>query len=79
VDPWIWVALFSVLLAAVNATSVKAFGQVEYWFSMVKVIAIVAFILIGAYVVFGTRPGVGFDNYSRAASSPTAGGAPGWA
>ena len=64
VDPWIWVALFSVLLAAVNATSVKAFGQVEYWFSMVKVIAIVAFILIAAYVVFGTRPeGVGFDNY----------------
>ncbi len=67
VDQWIWVALFSVILAAVNATSVKAFGQMEYVFSMVKVIAIVAFILIGAYVVFGSRPaGVGFSNYTAA-------------
>lgn len=65
VDQWIWVALFSVALAAVNATSVKAFGQVEYVFSMIKVAAIIAFILIGAYVVFGSRPeGVGFANYT---------------
>ena len=65
VDQWVWVALFSIVLAAVNATSVKAFGQVEYVFSMIKVIAIVAFILIGAYVIFGTRPeGVGFANYT---------------
>ena len=65
VEQWIWVALFSVVLAAVNATSVKAFGQMEYVFSMVKVVAICAFILIGAYVVFGSRPaGVGFANYT---------------
>ena len=70
---------FSIALAAINATSVKAFGQVEYVFSMVKVVAIVAFILIGAYVIFGARPeGVGFANYTvGAAFSPTAGGAPG--
>ena len=30
VDQWVWVALFSIALAAINATSVKAFGQVEY-------------------------------------------------
>ena len=65
VDQWVWVALFSIVLAAVNATSVKAFGQVEYVFSMIKVVAIVAFILIGAYVIFGARPeGVGFANYT---------------
>lgn len=65
VDQWVWVALFSIALAAINATSVKAFGQVEYVFSMVKVVAIVAFILIGAYVIFGARPeGVGFANYT---------------
>ncbi len=64
-EQWVWVALFSVVLAAVNATSVKAFGQMEYVFSMVKVVAIVAFILIGAYVVFGSRPeGAGFSNYT---------------
>jgi len=65
VPQWVWVLLFSLALAAVNATSVKAFGQVEYVFSMVKVVAIVAFILIGAYVLVGTRPeGVGFANYT---------------
>ena len=62
---WLWVALFSAGLIAVNASSVKAFGQVEYVFSMVKIVAIVAFILIGAYVVFGTqRPDVGFHLYT---------------
>lgn len=62
---WLWVVLFSGLLIAVNAMSVKAFGFVEYWFSMVKIVAITAFILIGAYVVFGSRPaGVGLHNYT---------------
>ncbi|EJL73395.1 amino acid permease [Variovorax sp. Varisp85] len=62
---WLWVVLFSALLIMVNAMSVKAFGFVEYWFSMVKIVAIVLFILIGAYVVFGSRPaGIGLDNYA---------------
>ncbi|APW37442.1 amino acid permease [Rhodoferax koreense] len=62
---WLWVVLFSAALILVNAMSVKAFGFVEYWFSMVKIVAIVVFILIGAYVVFGSRPaGVGLDNYN---------------
>ena len=62
---WLWVALFSAGLIAVNASSVKAFGQVEYVFSTVKIVAIVAFILIGAYVVFGTqRPDIGFHLYT---------------
>jgi AAT family amino acid transporter len=62
---WMWVVLFSAALVAINAMSVKAFGAVEYSFSMVKIVAIVLFILIGSYVVFGTKPeGVGFFNYS---------------
>ncbi|SCK51477.1 amino acid/polyamine/organocation transporter, APC superfamily [Variovorax sp. HW608] len=62
---WIWVLLFSAALVAVNVMSVKSFGFVEYWFSTIKIAAIVGFILIGAYVVFGSRPaGVGLDNYT---------------
>lgn len=65
---WIWVAVFSAALVAVNASSVKAFGQVEYGFSMVKVVAIVLFILIGAWVVWGAPAGgaIGFANYTNA-------------
>ncbi|WP_370679294.1 amino acid permease [Comamonas sp. GB3 AK4-5] len=64
VPRWIWVALFSAALIAVNMMSVKAFGAVEYSFSLIKIVAIVAFILVGAWVVFGApTPGVGFANY----------------
>jgi L-asparagine transporter-like permease len=81
VPRWAWVVLFSGALIGVNMMSVKAFGAVEYSFSMVKIIAIVAFILVGAYVVFGARRTAWAlpTTSTTAASSPTACGAPGWA
>jgi AAT family amino acid transporter len=49
---WIWILLFSAVLITVNALHVGAFGAVEYGFSLVKVIAICGFILLGAFLVF---------------------------
>ncbi|MGO4498886.1 amino acid permease [Paenibacillus sp. 2RAB27] len=49
-----WIIIFTAVLIYVNATSVNAFASFEYWFSMIKVSAIVGFILLGAYVLFGT-------------------------
>lgn len=62
---WWWILGFSAALIAVNAASVQVFGWVEYAFSAVKIAAIVAFIVVGAAVVFRARPGsgVGFVNY----------------
>lgn len=63
---WYWIVGFSVALIGVNLVSVKVFGAVEYVFSMIKIAAILLFILLGAYVVF-TAPlasGIGFSNYS---------------
>ncbi|OZI72743.1 MULTISPECIES: amino acid permease [Bordetella] len=54
VPAWVWVCLFSAALILINALSVKAFGTIEYGFSAIKVGAIVAFILLGAYVVWGS-------------------------
>ncbi len=53
VPSWSWIVLFSGALIGVNAMSVKAFGSVEYTFSAIKVFAILAFIILGAWVVFG--------------------------
>ncbi len=53
VPGWQWVCLFSAVLIFINAMSVKTFGTVEYWFSTIKITAIVAFIILGAYVVWG--------------------------
>lgn len=63
--PWIWILLFSGALIGVNAASVKAFGTVEYWFSSIKIFAIVAFILMGCYLVWGSgNPAYGAHNFS---------------
>jgi AAT family amino acid transporter len=61
---WYFVIAFSLALVAVNASNVKNFGTFEYWFAMIKVAAIVVFIVLGAaYLVwgFGATP-VGLSN-----------------
>ncbi|MGE5705071.1 MAG: amino acid permease [Clostridia bacterium] len=62
----VWILLFSAALIIVNATSVNLFGKVEYWFSMIKVAAIILFILLGSFVVFGTsQPDMGPQNFTN--------------
>ena len=65
---WLWIVAFSALLITVNARSVKVFGAVEYWFSAVKVAAIVIFIALAGYMLLrapaaGSTAGIGFRNY----------------
>ena len=53
---WVW----SRSIACVSAS----FGEFEYWFAIIKVITIVAFILVGLGLIFGVGPAraVGFSN-----------------
>ena len=44
----VWVIAFSLLLLLINLRSVGNYGRFEYWFAMIKVATIVAFIVIGA-------------------------------
>ncbi|MEV5401506.1 amino acid permease [Streptomyces albidoflavus] len=46
VPPWVSALLFTIILYGANLISVKIFGELEFWFSMVKVTAIVGMILI---------------------------------
>src|SRR5215472_7837142 len=48
---WPWILGFSALLMLANARSVNVFGAIEYWFSAIKVTAIVIFILLAGYIV----------------------------
>ena len=61
---WLWVAVVSLGLVAINAVQVGNFGELEYWFAFVKVVAIIVFILIGIALITGLspRPAVGFRN-----------------
>ena len=49
----IWVVLVSVALVMLNAMRVNRLGEFEYWFAMIKVAAIVAFIFVGLLLIFG--------------------------
>lgn len=56
VPQWIWVVLVSVALVALNSMQVNHLGEFEYWFAMIKVTAIVAFIIVGLALIFGIGP-----------------------
>jgi L-asparagine transporter-like permease len=68
VPGFVWILLFAAVLIYVNATSVNTFATFEYWFSMIKISAIVGFILLGSYVLFGNsaQPNMGPENIVNA-------------
>ncbi|MEU7044587.1 amino acid permease [Streptomyces varsoviensis] len=51
IPQWVSALVFTVILFGVNLISVKLFGELEFWFSMVKVTAIIGMILIGLGVI----------------------------
>jgi L-asparagine transporter-like permease len=62
---WCWILVFTIALLYINARSVGSFGAFEYWFAMIKVVAIVLFVAIGFALVFGLiphHPATGFAN-----------------
>ena len=57
VEPWLFALSMTVLLTATNLFSVAKYGEFEFWFAMLKVIAIVAFIGLGIAALLGVLPG----------------------
>jgi len=51
----VWIVGLSVLLLLINFSSVGRYGVFEYWFAMIKVVTIVAFILVGAALLSSGR------------------------
>ncbi len=52
-SPMLWCGLFFTAIIGLNLLSVKHYGEAEYWLSLMKVIAILAFIVIGVLVMLG--------------------------
>jgi L-asparagine transporter-like permease len=51
----VWVAVFSAALLLVNLLDVGDYGRFEFWFAMVKVVTIAAFVVLGAALLFTGR------------------------
>ena len=49
---WIWALSSIVMMGLINLIAVKVFGEFEFWFALIKVIAIVAMIALGCSVIF---------------------------
>ena len=49
---WIWALSSIVMMGLINLIAVKVFGEFEFWFALIKVVAIVAMIALGCSVIF---------------------------
>lgn len=63
---WIWEIIFLIVLFGINIIAVGAFGETEFWFAMIKIIAILAMIATGIFmVVTHTRTSAGVASISN--------------
>ncbi|AOA07302.1 MULTISPECIES: GABA permease [Pseudomonas] len=53
---WVFTLVITLLLTATNLFSVKNYGEFEFWFALVKVLAIIGFIILGVLAIFGYLP-----------------------
>jgi len=51
----VWMAIFGLLLLAINFFPVGEYGTFEYWFAFLKVLTIFLFIVIGAGLLLGRK------------------------
>ncbi|ULT59902.1 amino acid permease [Neobacillus drentensis] len=63
----VWSATFLVLIFGLNVLSVKGYGESEFWFSIIKVVTILLFIVVGLLMIFGIMKGHtgGFENFTK--------------
>ncbi|WP_406494101.1 amino acid permease [Streptomyces sp. NBC_00846] len=57
VPQWAWALIVMLVLTATNLVSVGSYGEFEFWFAGIKVVAIAAFVVVGLLAVFGLLPG----------------------
>lgn len=64
---WLWSALFLSVIFGLNYLSVRGFGEAEFWFAMIKVVAVICFIAIGLLMIVGIfrgHEGSGWQNWT---------------
>jgi aromatic amino acid transport protein AroP len=64
VPQWIPALVFFILINAINLANVKIFGEAEFWFAIIKVLAVIGAIIFGAWLLIGgsAAPGAAVSN-----------------
>ncbi|PLT33958.1 amino acid permease [Bacillus sp. V5-8f] len=62
----LWSALCLAIMFLLNYMSVKGFGEAEYWFSLIKVVTVIVFLITGFMMILGIMGGeaIGFKNFT---------------
>lgn len=53
---WLLSFFCALLIVGLNLFQVKYYGEAEFWFASIKIIALVAFIIVGTLLLFGIVP-----------------------
>lgn len=48
---WVWALIALVLMSALNFLSVKVYGELEFWFALIKIVTIICMIVIGTGII----------------------------
>lgn len=56
INPVAWVVIFYLFIFAINLFGVKGYGEAEFFLSIIKIIAIIGFIIMGVVLVCGGGP-----------------------
>ncbi|MCP3774126.1 amino acid permease [Paenibacillus sp. MZ04-78.2] len=66
VPRWIWALAALVIMSLVNLIAVKVYGELEFWFALIKIVTIIFMIVVGVgMIVFGLGNGgiaIGISN-----------------
>ncbi|MEZ7861939.1 MAG: amino acid permease [Aeromonadaceae bacterium] len=57
IPTWVSAAFFFIVINAVNLSNVKHFGEMEFWFAIIKVVAIIGMIVFGSYLLLSGAGG----------------------
>ena len=57
IPTWVSAVVFFVLVNLINTLNVKVFGEMEFWFAIIKVVAIIGMIVLGCYLLISGTGG----------------------
>ncbi|WP_291368842.1 amino acid permease [Acinetobacter sp. UBA5934] len=63
ISVWLWTIIFAAVVFGLNMSSTRWFAESEFWLSLVKVLTVIAFILLGLLAIFGI---LNFNGYASA-------------
>lgn len=55
-----WAILFGLIITLINIAHVESFGELEFWLALIKIVALVMFVILGALIFFGLIGDQGF-------------------